>query len=118
MVQVALEVFDLPLQNVGSLLSKVRNVSVAYASVFIPWSALMPCMSAADCTAASRHAALVHTLQVPPPLAIGSVELEDGATVKGFICESHVAKVQCSTSGIPWPHAHDLLCHAAATGGK
>lgn len=25
--------------------------------------------------------------EVPPPLAIGSVELEDGSVVKGFICE-------------------------------
>lgn len=25
--------------------------------------------------------------EVPPPLAIGSVELEDGSTVKGFVCE-------------------------------
>jgi len=24
---------------------------------------------------------------IPPPLAIGSVELDDGAWVKGFVCE-------------------------------
>ncbi|MFZ3320721.1 MAG: allophanate hydrolase, partial [Usitatibacter sp.] len=29
------------------------------------------------------------TAQVPPPLGIGTVELEDGAEVKGFICECH-----------------------------
>jgi allophanate hydrolase len=26
---------------------------------------------------------------VPPPLAIGSVELADGSWVKGFVCEPH-----------------------------
>lgn len=30
--------------------------------------------------------------QVPPPLGIGSVELEDGSWVKGFICEGWVAE--------------------------
>ena len=25
--------------------------------------------------------------EVPPPLAIGSVELDDGGVVKGFVCE-------------------------------
>jgi allophanate hydrolase len=29
--------------------------------------------------------------RVPPPLAIGSVELEGGAWVRGFVCEGHVA---------------------------
>jgi allophanate hydrolase len=29
---------------------------------------------------------------VAPPLAIGTVELEDGATVKGFLCESWAAR--------------------------
>lgn len=31
-------------------------------------------------------------LQVPPPLGIGTVILEDGSSVKGFICEGWVAK--------------------------
>jgi allophanate hydrolase len=30
--------------------------------------------------------------RVPPPLAIGSVTLDDGETVKGFICEGHVVE--------------------------
>jgi allophanate hydrolase len=30
---------------------------------------------------------------VPLPLAIGTVELDDGATVKGFLCEGHAAGV-------------------------
>ena len=34
-------------------------------------------------------------LQVPPPLALGTVQLKDGAAVKGFICEGHVAEVRC-----------------------
>ncbi len=29
--------------------------------------------------------------EVPPPLAIGSVQLADGSWVKGFVCEGHVA---------------------------
>ena len=29
-------------------------------------------------------------MQVPAPLGIGSVELEDGSVVKGFICEAWV----------------------------
>jgi allophanate hydrolase len=29
---------------------------------------------------------------VPSPLAIGTVELEDGASVKGFVCEAYAAK--------------------------
>ncbi|KAL4858303.1 Allophanate hydrolase [Chlorella vulgaris] len=31
-------------------------------------------------------------LQVPPPLAIGTVKLEDGSSVKGFVCEGWVAE--------------------------
>ncbi|KAL4418867.1 hypothetical protein ABPG77_002623 [Micractinium sp. CCAP 211/92] len=31
-------------------------------------------------------------LQVPPPLGIGTVKLEDGGSVKGFICEGWVAE--------------------------
>jgi allophanate hydrolase len=27
------------------------------------------------------------TAEVPPPLAIGTVQLEDGSNVKGFVCE-------------------------------
>jgi allophanate hydrolase len=30
--------------------------------------------------------------QVPPPLAIGTVELEDGERVKGFLCEPHAVR--------------------------
>ncbi len=30
-------------------------------------------------------------LQVPPPLGIGTVKLDDGSSVKGFICEGWVA---------------------------
>lgn len=37
-------------------------------------------------------------MQVPPPLAIGSVELEDGSIVKGFICEGHIAQVRITHS--------------------
>jgi allophanate hydrolase len=29
---------------------------------------------------------------IPPPLAIGSVELEDGSRVKGFLCEAHATE--------------------------
>lgn len=35
----------------------------------------------------------VNLAQVPPPLAIGSVELDDGSIVKGFVCEGHIAQV-------------------------
>jgi allophanate hydrolase len=28
---------------------------------------------------------------VPPPLAIGTLLLEDGTAVKGFLCEAHAA---------------------------
>ncbi|PSC69639.1 allophanate hydrolase [Micractinium conductrix] len=31
-------------------------------------------------------------LQVPPPLGIGTVKLEDGGSVNGFICEAWVAE--------------------------
>ena len=27
--------------------------------------------------------------RIPPPLAIGTVELADGSSVKGFLCEEH-----------------------------
>jgi allophanate hydrolase len=30
--------------------------------------------------------------QVPPPLGIGTVDLEDGSTVHGFICEAWVGE--------------------------
>ena len=30
--------------------------------------------------------------KVPPPLAIGSVTLEDGETVKGFVCEGYAVE--------------------------
>jgi allophanate hydrolase len=26
---------------------------------------------------------------IPPPLGIGTVELEDGTAVRGFLCEAH-----------------------------
>ena len=29
---------------------------------------------------------------IPPPLAIGTVELEDGEKVKGFVCEAHATR--------------------------
>lgn len=29
--------------------------------------------------------------QIPPPLGLGTVDLEDGTSVKGFICEGYVA---------------------------
>ncbi len=29
--------------------------------------------------------------QIPPPLGLGTVDLEDGESVKGFICEGYVA---------------------------
>lgn len=31
-------------------------------------------------------------LQIPAPLGIGTVELDDGSEVKGFICEAWVAE--------------------------
>ncbi len=31
------------------------------------------------------------TASVAPPLAIGTIELEDGEAVKGFLCESFAA---------------------------
>jgi len=37
--------------------------------------------------------------EVPPPLAIGSVELSDGAWVKGFVCEGHVVAQATDISG-------------------
>ncbi len=30
--------------------------------------------------------------QVPPPLAIGTVELESGELCKGFVCEGYVGE--------------------------
>ena len=39
-------------------------------------------------------------LLVPPPLGIGTVKLEDGSAVKGFICEGWVAgRVLCVWGG-------------------
>ena len=35
--------------------------------------------------------------RVPPPLCLGTIELEDGARVSGFLCEAH------ATAG-----AHDI----------
>ena len=29
--------------------------------------------------------------QIPPPLGLGTLDLEDGGSVKGFICEGYVA---------------------------
>jgi allophanate hydrolase len=29
--------------------------------------------------------------KISPPLAIGTVELDDGSAVKGFVCEAHAA---------------------------
>jgi allophanate hydrolase len=36
---------------------------------------------------------------VPPPLAIGTVHLEDGSSVKGFICESAALSSACEITG-------------------
>ena len=30
--------------------------------------------------------------EVPPPLAIGTVTLDDGSRVKGFVCESYAVQ--------------------------
>ena len=30
--------------------------------------------------------------QIPPPLGIGTVELEDGGEVKGFLCEPYAVR--------------------------
>ena len=30
-----------------------------------------------------------HTALVPPPLALGSIELADGRWLHGFVCEGH-----------------------------
>jgi len=35
--------------------------------------------------------------QIPPPLGLGTVDLEDGKSVKGFICEGYIA---CGDSGL------------------
>ena len=32
------------------------------------------------------------TAAIPPPLAIGTVALEDGSSVKGFLCETHATR--------------------------
>ena len=41
-------------------------------------------------------------LLVPPPLGIGTVKLDDGSVVKGFICEGWVAGVcVCWGGGLP-----------------
>ena len=37
--------------------------------------------------------------QIPPPLAIGSVELDDGSWVKGFLCERHATEGARDISG-------------------
>ena len=42
--------------------------------------------------------------QVPPPLAIGTVELESGELCKGFVCEGYVAfggKRMADEDGLP-----------------
>jgi allophanate hydrolase len=44
---------------------------------------------------------------IPPPLAMGSVELEDGSTVHGFVCEAYAAtEAEDITSFPSW---HDYL---------
>ncbi|KAL3158259.1 hypothetical protein ABBQ38_010510 [Trebouxia sp. C0009 RCD-2024] len=35
-------------------------------------------------------------MQIPPPLGLGTVFLEDGSTVKGFICEGYIASLGSS----------------------
>ena len=35
-------------------------------------------------------------MQIPPPLGLGTVFLEDGSTVKGFICEGYIASLSSS----------------------
>ena len=37
--------------------------------------------------------------EVPPPLAIGNVSLEDGSNVKGFVCESAALSNACEITG-------------------
>jgi len=38
--------------------------------------------------------------RVPPPLVIGTVRLDDGATVKGFLCEAHATAGAPDISGL------------------
>ena len=50
--------------------------------------------------------------EVPPPLGIGTIELEDGEQVKGFLCEHYA--VQGTTDITPWGGWRGWLAHSRA----
>ena len=52
--------------------------------------------------------------EVPPPLAIGTVRLDDGTSVSGFVCESHaLAEATEITSYGGWRRYRDATARAA-----
>lgn len=51
--------------------------------------------------------------EIPAPLGIGSVELEDGSVVKGFLCESYALKGARNITGFGGWRAYLAAADAA-----
>jgi len=77
---IELEIWELPMENVGHFVLQVDRLCLPRSCHIFPLTPLItwPCF--------------VLPFQVPPPLGIGTVELEDGSNVKGFICEGWVVE--------------------------
>ena len=78
-----LELWDMPVENFGRFMLQARRRRRRLRRLprllpFFPFPMLTLPPAAA--------------LQIPAPLGIGTVELDDGSEVKGFICEAWVAE--------------------------
>jgi len=71
----------MPVENFGHFMNLVRYVSIY---IFDQLSNSLNNLSI--CPYKEAH----YAMQVPAPLGIGTVELDDGDVVKGFICEAWV----------------------------
>lgn len=78
---VYLELWDVPIENFGKFIQQV-----GFAIVF-----LLPSSAGFSQNGLIKQSLSIFS-QVPAPLGIGTVDIDDGTQVKGFICEAWVGE--------------------------
>jgi len=81
---VFLVLWDMPMEHFGRFMMQVGPSQ----GISCPLCTLPPLPL---CTARPWPTCSIALTQIPAPLGIGTVELDDGSQVKGFICEGWVA---------------------------
>lgn len=108
---VHLEVWEMPLESFGAFMLQVRlRLTFVFAWASGTESCARPWAPQHRCTCCIVR--LLTPVQVPPPLGIGTVKLDDGSSVKGFICEGWVA------GALQRLCAEGCLARAAAGGAR